>query len=161
MAPSPDRSGWLYLSGTEAERVAACFSAGPLETSVIGEEVGKASALKMCFAAYTKGSTALLCAIVATAQELGVWSELAHQWSRHGSDFAEQTVDRVRRVTAKAWRFAGEMEEISATFSQAGLPGGFHAAAADVYRRISHFKDAPETPALEEVLAALLAGSSD
>jgi hypothetical protein len=48
------------------------------------------------------------------------------------------------------------MEEISATFSQAGLPGEFHAAAADVYGRISHFKDAPETPALEEVLEALL-----
>jgi 3-hydroxyisobutyrate dehydrogenase-like beta-hydroxyacid dehydrogenase len=151
----PDRT-WLYLSGTEAQRMAACFSAGPLETSVIGDEVGKASALKMCFAAYTKGSTALLCAIVATAQELGVWRELEHQWSRHGSDFAEQAVSRVRGVTARAWRFAGEMEEISGTFSRAGLPGEFHAAAADVYRRIAHFEDAPETPALEEVLAALL-----
>jgi 3-hydroxyisobutyrate dehydrogenase-like beta-hydroxyacid dehydrogenase len=151
----PDRT-WLYLSGAEAERAAACFSAGPLETSVIGDEVGKASALKMCFAAYTKGSTALLCAIVATAQELGVWRELEHQWSRHGSGFAEHAVGSVRGVTSRAWRFAGEMEEISATFSRAGLPGGFHAAAADVYRRIAHFKDAPETPALEDVLAALL-----
>jgi 3-hydroxyisobutyrate dehydrogenase-like beta-hydroxyacid dehydrogenase len=151
----PDRT-WLYLSGTEAERAAGCFSAGPLETSAIGDEVGKASALKMCFAAYTKGSTALLCAIVATAQKLGVWHELEHQWSRHGSDFAEQAVDRVRGVTSRAWRFAGEMEEISGTFNRAGLPGEFHAAAADVYRRIAHFKDAPETPALEDVLAALL-----
>jgi len=156
----PDRT-WLYLSGTEAERAAACFSAGPLETSVIGDDAGKASALKMCYAANTKGSTALLCAVVATAQELGVWRELEHQWSRHGSDFAEQAVDSVRRVTARAWRFAGEMEEISTTFSQAGLPGEFHAAAADIYHRIAHFKDAPETPALEEVLAALLAGSPD
>jgi 3-hydroxyisobutyrate dehydrogenase-like beta-hydroxyacid dehydrogenase len=156
----PDRT-WLYLSGAEAERMAAYFSAGPLETRVIGEEFGKASALKMCFAAYTKGSTGLLCAIVATAQELGVWGELERQWSRHGSDFAEQAVRRVRGVTAKAWRFAGEMEEISATFSQAGLPGEFHAAAADVYRRIAHFKDAPETPALEEVLAALLERSQE
>jgi 3-hydroxyisobutyrate dehydrogenase-like beta-hydroxyacid dehydrogenase len=156
----PERT-WLYLSGTEAERVAAYFSAGPLETSVIGDEVGKASALKMCFAAYTKGSTALLCAVVATAQELGVWGELEHEWSRRWSDFAEQTVDRVRRVTARAWRFAGEMEEISATFSQAGLPGEFHAAAADVYRRIAQFKEAPETPGLEEVLAALLDSSQE
>lgn len=51
---------WLYLSGEEAQSAADCFSAGPLEVSVIGNEIGKASALKMCFAAYTKGTTALL-----------------------------------------------------------------------------------------------------
>ena len=146
---------WLYLSGPSAHVAAACFSAGPLETSVIGEAAGKASAIKMCFAAYTKGTSALLCAILAAAETLGVREELQQQWSRGGSDFAEQTTQRVRRVTAKAWRFAGEMEEISATFSEAGLPGDFHAAAADIYRRIAGFKDAPETPSLEEVLAAL------
>ncbi len=146
---------WLYLSGPSAHVAAACFSAGPLGTSVIGDAAGKASALKMCFAAYTKGTSALLCAILATAETLGVRKELQHQWSRGGSDFAEQTTQRVRRVTAKAWRFAGEMEEISATFNEAGLPGDFHAAAEDIYRRIAGFKDAPTTPSLEEVLAAL------
>lgn len=151
----PSRT-WLYLSGPEAHVAASCFSAGPLETSVIGESIGKAAALKMCFAAYTKGSSALLCAIVAAAEGLGVWEELQRQWSRGGSDFAEQAIQRVRRVTAKAWRFAGEMEEISATFDSVGVPGGFHAAAADVYRRIADFKDAPSTPALEDVIAALL-----
>jgi 3-hydroxyisobutyrate dehydrogenase-like beta-hydroxyacid dehydrogenase len=150
---------WLYLSGRRAEEVAACFSAGPLETTVIGEATGKASALKMCFAAWTKGSTALLCAILATAEELGVWQDLERQWERIWPGFPEQTVSRVRGVTAKAWRFAGEMEEISATFDEAGLPGGFHAAAADLYLRIAGFKDAPSTPSLEEVLAALVQGT--
>lgn len=50
----------------------------------------------------------------------------------------------------------GAMGEISATFEEAGMPGGFHAAAAEVYRRIAGFKDAQETPPLEDVLAALL-----
>jgi 3-hydroxyisobutyrate dehydrogenase-like beta-hydroxyacid dehydrogenase len=149
---------WLYLSGRRGEEVAACFSAGPLETDVIGETIGKASALKMCFAAWTKGSTALLCAILATAEELGVWHNLERQWERYWPGFPEQTVERVREVTAKAWRFAGEMEEISATFDGAGLPGGFHAAAADLYLRIAGFKDAPSTPSLEDVLAALVQG---
>ncbi len=147
---------WLYLSGTGAKAVADCFSAGPLETAVIGDEIGKASALKMCYAAWTKGSTALLCAIVASAQSLGVWQELQGQWERNWPSFPEQTIGRVRRVTAKAWRFAGEMEEISATMASAGLPGGFHAAAADLYQRMAQFKDAPATPQLEPVLAALL-----
>ena len=149
-------STWLYLSGRGAETVVDCFSAGPLEIAVIGEAIGKASALKMCYAAWTKGSTALLCAILATAEALGVWEELEQQWERNWPGFAEQAVNRARRVTAKAWRFAGEMEEISSTFDEAGLPGGFHAAAASIYRHLAPFKDAPSTPALEEVLAALV-----
>lgn len=60
---------WLYLSGEEAGTAAACFSDGPLQAVVIGEEPGQASALKMCYAAWTKGRTALLCAILATAGE--------------------------------------------------------------------------------------------
>jgi 3-hydroxyisobutyrate dehydrogenase-like beta-hydroxyacid dehydrogenase len=147
---------WLYLSGGKAQAVAGCFSAGPLETAVIGNAAGKASALKMCYAAWTKGSTALLCAVLATADQLDVWEELQQQWERNWPGFVEQTTNRARRVTAKAWRFAGEMDEISATFETAGVPGGFHAAAGTLYRRIARFKDAPSTPALEEVLAALV-----
>ncbi len=147
---------WLYLSGEEAGEAAAFFSAGPLETCVLGDEISKASALKMCYAAYTKGTSALLCGIMATAEALGVREDLENQWSRGGSDFAKTTRERVRRVTAKAWRFAGEMDEIAATFREAGLPGEFHAAAGMIYQRIAGFKDAPPTLALEEVLEALM-----
>jgi hypothetical protein len=115
----------------------------------------------MSYAAWTKGSTALLSAILATAEALGVWEDLARQWERNWPGFAEQSVNRARRVTAKAWRFAGEMDEISATFEAAGLPGGFHAAAGELYRRMAGFKDAPDTPSLEEVLAALLESGKD
>lgn len=146
---------WLYLSGPEAGRAAACFAAGPLETQVIGEEIGKASALKMCFAANSKGTTALICATLAAAERLGVRAELEQVWSYGGSAFARQAQDRVVRVTAKAWRFAGEMEEIAGTFEGAGLPGQFHLAAAELYRRIAHWKDSPQAPGLESVLAAL------
>ena len=149
-------STWLYLSGPGAELVATLFAAGPLETSVIGQEAGKASALKMCYAAWTKGTTALLCAILAAADALDVWPELEQQWSRDWPGFDQEATGRVRRVTAKAWRFTGEMDEISATFRRAGLPGGFHAAAADVYSRMAGFKDAAAVPPLDDVLAALI-----
>lgn len=145
----------LYLSGPHADEVAACFSAGPLATCVIGPEVGKASALKMCFAAYTKGTTALLGAILATAERLGVREELFQQWSHDDAGFAEHAVQRVRQVTGKAWRFAGEMEQIAATFREAGLPGEFHLAAALIYQRLAPFKAAREIPTLDEVLTAL------
>jgi 3-hydroxyisobutyrate dehydrogenase-like beta-hydroxyacid dehydrogenase len=146
---------WLYLSGEHAERAASCFSAGPLETQIIGDAIGKASAIKMCYAAYTKGTTALLTAILATAESLGIRADLENQWERNWSDFSEQTARRIKIGASRAWRFAGEMDEISATFLAAGLPGGFHAAAGDLYRRISQFKDDTTIP-LDVILDSLL-----
>ena len=154
-------STWLYLAGPQADRIAACFAAGPLETQVLGAQIGRASALKMCFAAYTKGTTALLCAILATAEDQGVRRDLEQHWQRDDPHFAAEATQRVRQVTAKAWRFAGEMEEIADTFRAAGMPGEFHAAAADVYRRLADFKAAGTTPALEDVLTALLQPGRD
>lgn len=147
----PDTT-WLYLSGTQARRIVDCFSDGPLQTRLLGEAPGKASALKMCYAAYTKGTTALLCAILEAAERLDVRQALSEQW---GAEFSEDAQIRARRVTAKAWRFTGEMDEISATFREAGLPGEFHQGAAEIYRRLAQFKG-KETPPLEEVLEALL-----
>ncbi len=153
-------STWLYLSGRDADQVAACFAAGPLSAETIGTEIGKASALKMCFAANTKGTTALLCAVVAAAEKLGVRTELERQWSRNGSSFAEDTLKRIVGVTEKAWRFSGEMEEIATTIGGAGLPDGFHLAAGDLYRRIAGFKGADTPPSVDEVLDALLGGAA-
>jgi len=148
---------WLYLSGQHADKIVLCFSNGPLETKIIGDEIGKASALKMCYAAYSKGTSALLSAILATAEALGVREELYQQWDMDEQGFSERVDRRVARVTAKAWRFEGEMEEIAKTFQEAGLPPDFHKAASEIYRRMSNFKDAVETPSIEDVLRALLA----
>lgn len=152
----PD-STWLILSGDASAQAAALFAAGPLETRILEGEVGRASALKMCFASWTKGTTALLAAVLGTAEALGVRDELEQQWARSGMSLVEEAPRRTREVTAKAWRFTGEMAEISATFAGAGLPGDFHQGAVEVYRRLTVFKDAPQTPSLEEVLAVLLA----
>ena len=146
---------WLYLSGEHAERAASCFTAGPLETQILGDAIGKASAIKMCFAGYRKGMTALLSAILATAESLGVRAELEAQWERYWTDFTEQTSREVKGGASRAWRFAGEMDEISATLKAAGLPDGFHAAAADIYRRLSEFKD-DTSVSLELILNSLL-----
>jgi 3-hydroxyisobutyrate dehydrogenase-like beta-hydroxyacid dehydrogenase len=147
---------WLYLSGKDSQVIADCFPNGPLETKIISNDIGKASALKMCYASYTKGTTALLTAVLATAESLGVRDELYQQWDMDDKSFSEQANRRATRVTAKAWRFEGEMYEIASTFQEAGLPNGFHEAAAEVYHRLAGFKDSSETPKPEEVLNALL-----
>ena len=154
-------STWLHLSGEYAPHVASYFEGGLLETNIVSNRIGDASALKMCYAAYTKGTTALLAAILGTAEALNVRSALEQQWSKDDAAFVESTHNRVRNVTAKAWRFAGEMEEIAATFEQAGFPDGFHNGANDIYLRLAQFKDAAQTPTLEAVLQALLNGQID
>jgi len=147
---------FLYLSGKDANIIADCFTNGLLETKIIGDEIGKASALKMCYAAYSKGTTALLAAILAAAESLDVRAELYQQWDMDDSNFSELTNRRVTRTTAKAWRFEGEMHEISSTFQEAGLPNGFHQAAAEVFRKMANFKDSAETPSVDNVLKTLL-----
>ena len=147
---------WLYLSGEDADEIALCFVNGPLETKIIGSEIGKASALKVCYAAYSKGTTALLSAILAAAESLGVREELFQQWDMDGEGFSEQVTRRVTRVTAKAWRFEGEMKEIASTFRETGLPDGFHRAAAEIYHRMADFRNSNETSALDDVLKAVL-----
>lgn len=149
-------STFLYLSGENAQRIANCFTAGPLETEVIGGGVGRASAVKMCYAAFSKGSTALLGAILAAAEKLEIRDVLEMQWSRDDPEFPDETTWGIRRATAKAWRFSGEMEEIAATFADVGLPDGFHKSAADIFKRMAIFKGRPETPELEEILKVIL-----
>jgi len=148
----------LYLAGPRAGEVAACFSAGPLDTKVMGATIGKASALKMCYAANTKGTVALLAAIVGAAETLGVREELFAQWKHDDAALPEQVQKRIQANTPKAWRFVAEMEEISRTFSEAGVPGEFHAAAANIYQRLARFKDSGTPPALEDILNALTEG---
>ncbi|MFZ5880773.1 MAG: DUF1932 domain-containing protein [Chloroflexota bacterium] len=147
---------WLYLSGAQADRIASLFPQGPLAIRVLGGEVGKASAIKMCYAAYSKGTTALLSAILAAAEDMQVREELQQQWELDEAGFAGRVERRVTRVTAKAWRFEGEMREVAATFAAAGLPDGFHLAAADIYHRLAGYKEA-DSPALEQVMKSLLA----
>jgi 3-hydroxyisobutyrate dehydrogenase-like beta-hydroxyacid dehydrogenase len=151
----------LYLSGPGADEVAACFSAGPLDTKVLGVEIGKASALKMCYAANTKGMVALLAAIIATAEMLGVREALFDRWMSEDRGFPDQVLRRIQANTPKAWRFVGEMEEISRTFVSAGTPGEFHAGAGDIYERLARFKDVKAPPTLEEILDALCAAKKE
>ena len=129
---------------------------GPLETRLIGKEIGKASALKMCYAAYSKGTTALLAAILTTAESLGVRENLYEQWDMDSIGFSDQVTQRVRRVTSKAWRFESEMKEIASTFQEAGLPDNFQEAAAEINHRMADFKDSTVTPPLQDVIKALM-----
>ena len=149
LPPTPNRISRLYLSGTEACTVASLFSGTQTEAVVMDAPAGAASALKVCFAAWSKGETALLGSIRSLARFEGVDDALLAEWRRSMPGVAEQSEHIVQRAW-KAWRWAGEMEEIAASFDAAGLPSGF-LANAEIYRRLSGFKDCKEMPASEEV----------
>ncbi len=124
----------LYLSGEEASSVAALFAGSPIEARVLDGRVGSASALKMTYAAWTKGAGAMVLAIRAVAEAEGVADALAAEWG-DSLPRLEERLSRARRsAEAKGWRWVGEMEEIASTFDAAGQPGGFHEAAAEIYR---------------------------
>lgn len=157
IGPPPRNAGStrLYLSGREAKRAAALFEASALEAIAIGDGPGAASALKMAYAAYTKGSSALLMAIRALASSEGVDDALLAEWRRSQPDLPKRSEAAARDNARKAWRFVGEMEEIAATFAAAGLPGGFHEAAAVIYERLAGYKDAAAPPSMADLVAPL------
>ncbi len=49
------------------------------------------------------------------------------------------------------------MEEVADTSAAAGLPDGFHRAAAELYGRMTRFRDAQNPPSGEQVAAPILA----
>ena len=154
--PTKPMTTWLHLSGKKAEEATRYFAAGPLETSIVGSEIGQASALKMCFAAQTKGGLALLALVLGAAEKMGVRSALEEQWANYDPNQPAASQKGVINVAHnKAWRFAGEMDEMVETFGAIDLPTGFHQAAGDIYRRISHFYNQEETAPIDEILAAI------
>ncbi|HET7807155.1 MAG TPA: DUF1932 domain-containing protein [Gaiellaceae bacterium] len=132
VGPPPREPGTtrLYLSGAEAERVAELFRGSALEPRV----VANASAVKMAYAAWTKGTAAMLLTIRELARREGVEEALLEEWDLSQPTLRDRYERALRSADAKGWRWVGEMEEIAASFEADGLPGGFHRAAAEVYR---------------------------
>jgi 3-hydroxyisobutyrate dehydrogenase-like beta-hydroxyacid dehydrogenase len=145
---------WLYLSGDCAAEIAPYFSSGPIEVEILAGGIGRASALKMCFAAYSKGSIALACAVLAAAEQLNVFGDLKRQWARSGPSLPDLERE-ISRAAPKAWRFTEEMHEIAATLESASMPAGFHKAAAEIFRRLETFKGSEE-PGVHDVIGTLL-----
>jgi 3-hydroxyisobutyrate dehydrogenase-like beta-hydroxyacid dehydrogenase len=136
IGPPPVEPGTtrLYLSGDEAETVAALFAGSPLEARVLEGGVGAASALKMTYAAWSKGTAALVLAIRDVAQANGVEGPLFAEWNESAPELPSRLARAEQSAETKGWRWIGELEQIADTFAEAGQPDGFHRAAAQVYR---------------------------
>jgi 3-hydroxyisobutyrate dehydrogenase-like beta-hydroxyacid dehydrogenase len=125
----------LYLSGAQAEAVRALFDGTTVAARVIDSGAWSASAVKMAYAGWTKGTSALLLAMRAMARSEGVEDVLLAEWALSQPALADRSRGAARAATTKGWRWVAEMEEIAATMASAGLPDGFHQAAAEIFRR--------------------------
>jgi 3-hydroxyisobutyrate dehydrogenase-like beta-hydroxyacid dehydrogenase len=151
----------FYVSGPDTAPFEALGQHG-LQVKVLGKEIGLASAIKMCYAAWTKGSTALFTELLIAAKALGVFDALEQEFQTSQS----MLILRMQRLPAmpiKSRRFVGEMLEISKTFGDVGLTPKMLAGAADVYSFVgdTHLADRiPEDtsplPSLAETLSILV-----
>jgi 3-hydroxyisobutyrate dehydrogenase-like beta-hydroxyacid dehydrogenase len=137
IGPPPTAAGStrLYLSGPDAETVQALFEGTDLDARMAGPALTAASAMKMSYAAWTKGTAALILAIRELAREEGIEETLLAEWALSQPSLEKRSQGSARAATAKGWRWVAETEEIAATMAAAGLPDGFHQAAAEIFRR--------------------------
>jgi len=130
LAPGNTR---LYLSGPRAAEAQALFGGTDVDARAVPPP-GTASAVKMAYASWTKGAAALLLAARALARAEGVEPVLLEEWAVSQPGLEERWDGADRSAAAKGWRWIGEMEEIAGAMAAAGLPEGFHQAAAEIYR---------------------------
>ena len=103
----------------------------------IGDQPGKASALKMVYASLTKGTTALRVAAMLAGEKLGVGEEIRSEFRYSLPAVYEAIEKRLPDIASVAGRWTGEMREIASTFEGAGLPPAFHEGAEAIFDQLS------------------------
>jgi 3-hydroxyisobutyrate dehydrogenase-like beta-hydroxyacid dehydrogenase len=158
--PAGPGSTRLYLSGDRAAEIRDLFAGTSVAARIVDGQLWAASAVKMAYAAWTKGTAALLLAARALASAEGVQDTLLAEWALSQPDLADRTRDAARSAAAKGWRWVAEMEQIADSMAAASLPPGFHQAAAEIFRRQPGSAPSGRTPAsagtVDAVLGALL-----
>jgi 3-hydroxyisobutyrate dehydrogenase-like beta-hydroxyacid dehydrogenase len=137
IGPPPEEPGRtrLYLAGSRADEVRALFARSALDARIAEGAPFAASAVKMAYAAWTKGTSALLLATRALARAEGVEQTLLAEWALSQPALGRQSERAAGSAASKGWRWIAEMQEIAASMTAAGLPDGFHQAAAEVFAR--------------------------
>jgi 3-hydroxyisobutyrate dehydrogenase-like beta-hydroxyacid dehydrogenase len=135
----------FYASGVHAGDLEALAQFG-LDVVVLGEQIGQASAIKMCYAALTKGFKALGTELLTAAEALGVSQALKQEFQVSQPALYEHMERGLTTMPMKSRRWVGEMEEIAKTFERVGLTPRILAGAADLYRFVGRSDLAERTP---------------
>ncbi len=146
----------LYVSGPYAERLAVLEQHG-LKVPVLAGPLGAASALKMCYAGITKGLTALGSAMFLAATRAGAAEALHAEIAESQPALLPWLGRFIPGMYDKAYRWVGEMEEISAFLSEDEIRGeaAIYAGMAALYERLAEDQagEKLEVQALQRFLA--------
>jgi 3-hydroxyisobutyrate dehydrogenase-like beta-hydroxyacid dehydrogenase len=142
----------IYLSGPRAAEVES-LPWTRVELVVVGEEVGTASAVKMCTASVYKGTTALLAHALLTARSAGVLEHVLDDLRSSFPELIDGAGTAVARATTKSARYVPEMREIAETQAGAGLPRELFDGVAAAYEALSKRELARMAP--EDIRAGL------
>ena len=123
----------LYVSGPQAGLMDVLDGNGK-KVIQLGDEIGRASAVKMIYASVTKGTDSLLTAAYTAAEALGIREVLEREWQ---GDVLDRMARRVPALPADAGRWIGEMEQIAETYASVGVTANYHKGAAEMYRLLN------------------------
>jgi 3-hydroxyisobutyrate dehydrogenase-like beta-hydroxyacid dehydrogenase len=146
LAPGKGGAPRFYVSGTNVAPMLALNGKG-IQVLEAGPEIGQASAMKMAYAALTKGTWTLHTAVMMAAQQLGVRDALISEFEHSQGGALASIRGKVPFLPADSARWVGEMEEIAATFEHSGVTPDFHKGAAAVFRVLEQTPFAAETRA--------------
>jgi 3-hydroxyisobutyrate dehydrogenase-like beta-hydroxyacid dehydrogenase len=135
----------LYVSGESAAELAK-IEDEQLRIRVVGERIGDASAVKMCYASITKGTVALGVELLIAARKLGVEQALEAEFRDTQPDLFEWVLSRSVSMPPKAYRWVPEMEEIAKTFEGVGMTPRILQGAADMFEYIADTPLGRESP---------------
>ncbi len=135
----------LYVSGPEAS-VLTQINDEILKIRVVGEKIGNASALKMCYGAFTKGALALGVELLLASHKLGVAEELAAEFEDTQPEVYKWILGRTVGMAPKAYRYVPEMLEVATTFEDAGMTRRMMEGAADMFEMLAKTPLAAESP---------------
>jgi 3-hydroxyisobutyrate dehydrogenase-like beta-hydroxyacid dehydrogenase len=145
----------FYASGSHTNIMLELDGKG-IKVRPLGGEIGRASAMKMCYAALTKGSQALWITLLIAAEIMGLSEELRLELLGSRSAVYKDMERQIPGVAIKSRRWVGEMKEIASTFENIGLPADFHLAAAEIFNFVGHTPLAEEMPETLDTTCTLM-----
>ena len=143
--PRNESSPRVYVSGGNAAEFEQLREFG-LDVRNMGPQLGRASGIKMCYAAMTKGTTALQAELLIAAEKLGLTQELMAEFAGSQPAVVKRLEGWIPGMPAKSRRWISEMEEIEATFRDMGLTPNILKGVADMYRMIGDTPLGDENP---------------
>ncbi len=143
--PNNGSSPRFYVSGPHTGEVDELREFG-LDVRNLGEQVGRASGIKMCYAAMTKGTAALYAELLIAAEQMGLSPDLMAEFRSSQPAVVQRMEGGLPGIPAKSRRWVSEMEQIRDTFGDLGLTPNIFRGVADMYRMVGASPLGAETP---------------